>query len=149
MGRVLVVVREAFQSPGVLDYRAHGGQRGLRQARWGRDGAGMLWGSATLKLILGGLAGDDLREISDLAGEYRETVISWQRGHGGYTISSSLQDRKTIRRDEVRTLSALEREALVIHATTRPVKARLTRHYESAHRREFAASGQCGRLSDR
>jgi type IV secretion system protein VirD4 len=112
------------------------------RSRWGRDGADMLWSSATLKLILGGLAGDDLREISDLAGEYRETVITWQRGHGGYSVSSSLQDRKTIRPDEVRTLSAREREALVIHATTQPVKARLTRHYESPHRREFASSVQ-------
>jgi type IV secretion system protein VirD4 len=112
------------------------------RSRWGRDGADMLWSSATLKLILGGLAGDDLREISDLAGEYRETVTTWQRGHGGYSVSSSLQDRKTIRPDEVRTLSARDREALVIHATTRPVKARLTRHYESRHRREFAASVQ-------
>jgi type IV secretory pathway TraG/TraD family ATPase VirD4 len=110
------------------------------RSRWGRDGADMLWSSATLKLILGGLAGDDLREISDLCGEYRETVFSWQRGHGGYTISTSLQDRKTIRPDEVRTLSAREREALIIHATTPPVKARLTRHYESKHRREYAAS---------
>jgi hypothetical protein len=32
------------------------------------------------------------------------------------------------------------REALIIHATTPPVKARLTRHYESRHRREYAAS---------
>jgi type IV secretory pathway TraG/TraD family ATPase VirD4 len=110
------------------------------RSRWGRDGADMLWSSATVKLILGGLAGDDLREISDLAGDYRETVTTWQRGHGGYSVSSSLQDRKTVRPDEVRTLSARDREALVIHATTPPVKARLTRHYEGPHRREFAAS---------
>jgi type IV secretion system protein VirD4 len=110
---------------------------------WGKIGAREHPGaSATLKLILGGLAGDDLREISDLAGDYRETVITWQRSRDGYSVSSSLQDRKTIRPDEVRTLSAREREALVIHATTRPVKARLTRHYESPHRRDFAASVQ-------
>ena len=112
------------------------------RSRWGRDAAEMLWSSATVKLILGGLAGDDLREISDLAGEYRETVTSWQRGQGGYTVSFSLEDRKAIRPDEVRTLSARKREALVIHATTPPVKARLARHYESKHRREYAASVQ-------
>jgi type IV secretion system protein VirD4 len=110
------------------------------RSRWGRDAAEMLWSSATVKLILGGLAGDDLREISDLAGEYRETVTTWQRGQGGRTVSSSLEDRKTIRPDEVRTLSARKREALVIHATTPPVKARLTRHYEGPNRREYAAS---------
>ena len=110
------------------------------RSRWGRDAAGMLWGAATVKLILGGLAGDDLREISELAGEYRETVISWQDGHGGHTMSSSVQDRKTIRPDEIRTLSARRREALVIHATTLPVRARLTRHYEGPDRKVFAAS---------
>jgi hypothetical protein len=32
----------------------------------------MLWGASTVKAILGGLAGEDLREISELAREYRE-----------------------------------------------------------------------------
>jgi type IV secretion system protein VirD4 len=114
----------------------------LAQARyrWGHDAAAMLWGAATLKHVLGGLAGDDIREVSDLAGEYRETVLSWQRGQGGHTVSASLQDRKTITPDQVRTLSVRRREALLIHATTPAVKARLTRHYEGPHRREFAAS---------
>jgi type IV secretion system protein VirD4 len=108
--------------------------------RWGHDAAAMLWGAATCKLILGGLAGEDLREISELAGEYRETVITWQRGHGGHSMSSALQDRKTVTPDQVRTLAAHRREALVIHATTPAVKARMTRHYEGPHREEFAAS---------
>jgi type IV secretion system protein VirD4 len=55
-------------------------------------------------------------------------------------VSASLQDRKTITPDQVRTLSVRRREALLIHATTPAVKARLTRHYEGPHRREFAAS---------
>ena len=79
--------------------------------RWGADAAAMLWGASTVKAILGGLAGEDLREISELAGEYRETVVSWQRGHGGSSLTSSLQDRKTLTPQEVRTLSAREREA--------------------------------------
>jgi type IV secretory pathway TraG/TraD family ATPase VirD4 len=45
--------------------------------RWGADAAAMLWGASTVKAILGGLAGEDLREISELAGEYRETVVRW------------------------------------------------------------------------
>jgi type IV secretory pathway TraG/TraD family ATPase VirD4 len=110
------------------------------RARWGHDAAAMLWGSATVKLILGGLAGDDLREVSDLAGEHRETVTSWQRGHGGTTWTTSQQDRRTITPEQVRTLSAARREALVIHATTPVVRARLTRHYEGPHAAEFAAS---------
>jgi type IV secretion system protein VirD4 len=56
------------------------------RARWGHDAAAMLWGAV---VILGGLAGDDLREVSELCGEYRETVTSWQHGHGGTSISTS------------------------------------------------------------
>jgi type IV secretion system protein VirD4 len=108
--------------------------------RWGADAAAMLWGASTVKAILGGLAGEDLREISELAGEYRETVVSWQRGHGGSSLTSSLQDRKTLTPQEIRTLSALEREGLIIHATTPAVKTRMTRHYEGRHRDVFAAS---------
>jgi type IV secretory pathway TraG/TraD family ATPase VirD4 len=108
--------------------------------RWGHDAAAMLWGAATVKVILGGLAGDDLEEVSRLAGEYRETVITWQRGNGGHSLSSALQDRRTLTPDQVRTLSAQRREALVIHATTPAVKARMTRHYEGPHRNVFAAS---------
>jgi type IV secretion system protein VirD4 len=108
--------------------------------RWGADAAAMLWGAATVKAVLGGLAGDDLREISELAGEYRETVLTWQRGHGGSSLSSSLQDRKTLTPEQIRTLSAIEREGLIIHATTPVVKTRMTRHYEGPHRDVFAAS---------
>ena len=108
--------------------------------RWGRDAAEMLWGAATVKLVLGGLAGEDLREISELAGEWRETVISWQHGQGGHSLSSALQDRKTLNPGQVRTLSSRRREALVVQATTPAVKVRLTRHYEGPDRRVFASS---------
>jgi type IV secretion system protein VirD4 len=114
----------------------------LAQARnrWGHDAAAMLWGAATVKLILGGLAGEELREISELAGEYRETLITWQRGQSGHSLSSSLQDRKAMTPGQIRTLSSHRREALVIHATTPPVKARMTRHYEGPHKHQFAAA---------
>ena len=55
-------------------------------------------------------------------------------------LSSSLQDRKTLTPEQVRTLSAIEREGLIIHATTPVVKTRMTRHYEGPHRDIFAAS---------
>jgi len=110
--------------------------------RWGEDAAKMIWGAATVKLILGGLAGDDLREVSELAGEWRETVATWQRGHGGSSLSTTLQDRRTVTPEQVRTLSARRREALVIHATTPAVQARLTRHYEGPDRAVFAASAR-------
>jgi type IV secretion system protein VirD4 len=114
--------------------------------RWGHDAAAMLWGAATVKAVLGGLTGEDLREVSELAGEYRETVISWQHGQGGSSLSSSLQDRKTAAPEEIRTLSAQRREALIIHATTPAAKTRMTRHYEGPHRAVFADSVRQARL---
>jgi type IV secretion system protein VirD4 len=110
------------------------------RGRWGHDAAEMLWGAATVKVILGGLAGDELRQVSELAGEYRETLITWQRGQSGHSLSSTLQDRKAMPPEQIRTLSSQRREALVIHATTPPVKARMTRHYEGPRKDEFAAS---------
>ena len=108
--------------------------------RWGRDAADMLWGAATVKIILGGLAGDELREISELAGEYRETLTTWQRGRHDHSLQTTLNDRKTLTPEQIRTLPASKREALVIHATTPAVKVRMTRHYEGPHRRHFAAA---------
>src|SRR5262249_10466520 len=40
--------------------------------RWGRHGAEMIWGSATVKIALAGLAGEELEMLSKLAGTYRE-----------------------------------------------------------------------------
>jgi type IV secretory pathway TraG/TraD family ATPase VirD4 len=136
------------QLPGLMSFSGGTGifvtavLQSLAQARnrWGHDAAAMLWGAATVKAVLGGLAGEDLREVSELSGEYRETVISWQRGHGGSSLSSSLQDRKTATPEQVRTLSAQRREALIIHATTPAVLTRMTRHYEGLDRAVFAAS---------
>jgi type IV secretory pathway TraG/TraD family ATPase VirD4 len=120
----------------------------LAQARnrWGQDAAAMLWGAATVKIVLGGLAGEDLREISELSGEYRETVITWQQGQGGYSVSSALQDRKTLTPEEVRTLRSHRREALVIHSTTPAVRVRMTRHYEGPERVMYAESEKESRL---
>ncbi len=106
--------------------------------RWGRDAADMLWGAATIKVILGGLAGEELREISELAGEYRETLTTWQHGRTEHSLQTTLQDRKTLTPEQIRTLPAARREALIIHATTPAVKARMTRHYEGPHRGEYA-----------
>ena len=108
--------------------------------RWGRDAAEMLWGAATVKVVLGGLAGEELREISELAGEYRELLTTSQRGRTEHSVQTTLQDRKTLTPGEVRTLSAARREALVIHATTPAVKVAMTRHYEGPHKELFAAA---------
>ncbi|MET8160331.1 TraM recognition domain-containing protein [Sphaerisporangium sp. NPDC005289] len=108
--------------------------------RWGREGAAMLWGASTVKIALGGLSGDELRDLSTLAGEYRELLTTHQRGSSGHTVQSTLHDRKTLPPEAIRTLSEQRREALVIHATTPAVLVRMTRHYEGADRDAYARS---------
>ncbi|HEV2347919.1 MAG TPA: type IV secretory system conjugative DNA transfer family protein [Actinocrinis sp.] len=110
------------------------------RGRWGTDGAAMLWGAATLKIALGGLTGDEVDDFSDLAGIYRESLTTQQRGANGTTLQTTLQDRKTITPDQVRTLSEARREALLIHATTPATKVRMQRHYESPHAKDYEAA---------
>lgn len=114
--------------------------RAQARKRWGPEGADMLWGAATTKLILGGLSGPELEDISRLAGDYRETVVSWQRGQSGSSLSTSLQDRKTMTPEQIRTLDTSQREGLLIQSSTPAVRVRMTRHYEGPDRDTYAAS---------
>jgi type IV secretory pathway TraG/TraD family ATPase VirD4 len=114
--------------------------RAQAEERWGREGAAMLWGAATVKIALGGLSGDELRDLSDLAGEYREALTSYQRGAAGTTLQTTLTDRKVITPEQIRTLDEQDRQALIIHATTPAVRARMPRHYESPDAEAYAAA---------
>jgi type IV secretory pathway TraG/TraD family ATPase VirD4 len=105
--------------------------RAQAEARWGAEQAAMLWGAATVKLILGGLTGAELRDLSDLVGEYDRHMTTYQRSDdGAISTGTSLQQHKTMTAEDIRTLDSAKREALVIHATTPAVKIRMTRHYE-------------------
>jgi type IV secretory pathway TraG/TraD family ATPase VirD4 len=98
--------------------------------RWRAVGRKMLWANATIKIALGGLAGEDLDAFSHLAGVHRETLLIPQHDHHGSRVQTSVVDRKTMPGEAIRTLSADRRQALVIHATTPPVITRMRRHYE-------------------
>lgn len=105
--------------------------RAQAEARWGAQQAAMLWGAATVKLILGGLTGAELRDLSELVGDYDRHMTSYQRSDdGAITTGSSIQQHRTMTAEDIRTLSSAKREALVIHATTPAVKIRMIRHYE-------------------
>ncbi len=120
---------------GVLQSRAQA------EARWGREQAAMLWGAATVKVILGGLSGDEPRQLSELAGEHERLLTSYQRSDDGSIVTqTSTQDKKSITPEQIRTLDASQRVALVLHATTPAVKVRMTRHYEGRDRERFAAA---------
>nr|WP_220183377.1 hypothetical protein [Sphaerisporangium album] len=100
----------------------------------------MLWGASTVKIALGGLSGDELRDLSALAGEYRELLTTHQHGSTGHTVQSTLHDPKTLPPEVIQTLSQERREALVIHATTPAVLVRMIWHYEGPDREAYARS---------
>ena len=112
------------------------------RARWGRDGADMLWSAATCKVVLGGLTGDEPAEISRLAGTYRETLTSHSRLPGGASLNASLSDRPVLPPDAVRTLDPALRQALILHATTPPVITRMVRHHEGPRADDHARAEQ-------
>jgi type IV secretion system protein VirD4 len=112
------------------------------RSRWGRDGAEMLWGAATCKLVLCWLTGDEPETISKLAGTYRETLTTTGRTPAGATISSSLTDRQILTPEAVRTLDPALRQGLVLHATTPPVITRMVRHYEGPAAGDHERSAQ-------
>ncbi|MBR7827557.1 TraM recognition domain-containing protein [Actinospica sp. MGRD01-02] len=113
--------------------------RAQAEARWGNEQAAMLWGAATVKVILGGLTGAELRDLSDLVGEYDRHMTTYQYSDdGAVSTGTSIQRHKTMTAEEIRTLSSEEREALVIHATTPAVKIWMTRHYEGSDAQLYA-----------
>jgi type IV secretion system protein VirD4 len=115
--------------------------RAQADARWGNEEASMLWGAATIKLILGGLSGNELRDISELAGDYDRVLISHQRhDDGAITTATNTQERKTLTPGQIRTLDPERHQALVIHATTPPVLTRMVRHYEGPDRHLYASA---------
>ncbi|PYC82580.1 conjugal transfer protein [Streptomyces tateyamensis] len=151
LGALLDEVANMSPLPNLPDLMSFAGGSGIyvvavlqnmAQARktWGRDGAEMLWGSSTVKIALGGLGGDELEEFSKLAGIYRESLTTYQSGSHGTTMQTTLQDRKTVTPDEIRTLDEERREALVIHATTPITKVRMLRHYEGPDRKAYEES---------
>lgn len=151
LGMLLDEVANVSPLPNLPDLMSFAGGSGIfvtavlqsmsqARQRWGREGAEMLWGSATVKIVLGGLAGYELEDISKLAGIYRESLTTYQSGAQGTTMQTTLQDRKTATPDEIRTLDEGEREALVVHATTPITKVRMQRHYESPDRAAYEES---------
>jgi type IV secretion system protein VirD4 len=114
--------------------------------RWGRTGMEMMWGASTVKMALGGLTGEELRMFSDLAGQYTETIQTQQRGPGGYAVTYTIQDRQTMTPDQVRGLDPDGREALIIHANTPAVIAKMVRHYESRDAAKYAEAARTARV---
>lgn len=110
--------------------------------RWGRDGADMLWGAATVKIALGGLAGDEAGWFADLAGKWWEHLPGVQYGPNGVSHAPRDRERDVITADQVRRLDPDKGEALVIAGATTPVKTRMQRHYKSRDAARYEASAE-------
>jgi type IV secretion system protein VirD4 len=108
--------------------------------RWGRDGADMLWGAATVKIALGGLAGDEAGWFADLAGKWWEHLPGVQYGPNGVSRAPRDRERDVITADQVRRLDPDKGEALIIAGATTPVKTRMERHYKSRDAPRYEAS---------
>jgi type IV secretion system protein VirD4 len=107
------------------------------ELRWRTVGRKMLWANSTIKIALGGLAGEDLDDFVKLAGSYRETLVVPQHNHLGLNLQATVVDRHTMDAEQVRTLDEDRREALVIHATTPAVTTRMLRFYEGRDRKHY------------
>jgi len=139
------------QLPGLMSYAGGSGifttvvlqSKAQAEQHFGHDQAAMIWGAATVKLVLGGVTGPELRELSELAGDHDHTEPGSQtHPDGSVTRSTSNQRRRTLEPTAIRTLRPDRREALVLHATTPAVTVRMTRHYEGPNRHRHAAAEQ-------
>jgi type IV secretion system protein VirD4 len=96
---------------------------------WGRDDAASMWGAATIRQVLPGVADEDgMREIASYFREYDEEIPTWSRGQGGYSEQYSLRPRAGMTGAEVRSIEPFH--SLVIAAGgLQPVETELTPYF--------------------
>ncbi len=100
----------------------------LAQARkkWGKDAAEIVWDAATVKVILGGGGNaDDLKDLSTLMGQYRETRVTTSGGRSGRGWSESVQDSPILDPGQIRRIKF--GWGLVLLRSGAPIMARLQR----------------------
>lgn len=97
--------------------------------RWGRDDAASMWGAATIRQVLPGVAGDDeMREIAAYFVEYDEEIPTWSRGNSGFSEQYSLRPRAGLMPAEVRSIAPFH--SLVIAAGgLKPVETELEPYF--------------------
>ncbi len=110
------------------------------RARWGRDDADTLWGSAPIKLVLGGAAEtDDLERLSRLLGERHVRRVSTSRGHG-----SSWSRQVGLERERIVPVEAIRQldpgKALLLYRSLPPAIVDLTAWWDRPDGATFRAS---------
>ncbi|MGW5049736.1 type IV secretory system conjugative DNA transfer family protein [Actinokineospora sp. NPDC004072] len=139
--------------PQLPDLLADGGGRGIpttivvqdrAQAvhRWGREAADSMWGAATVRMVLPGVAGnDEMREIAAYFDDYDEEITSSTTGNHGHSTQRSLRPRAAMTTAGVRAIPAFH--SLVVAAGgLKPVLTRLQPYF---HRPDAARSARSER----
>lgn len=107
----------------------------LSRARevWGSDGAATLWQNCSAKLLFGGISDHrELDALSQLAGEYDETVHGSTRDDTGRTSQNeSTQRRRRLSAEEIRELGLERRHtALLLYRQLPPLLLQMTPYFE-------------------
>jgi type IV secretion system protein VirD4 len=105
-------------------------ERAQAVERWGQNNATAMWGAATIRMVLPGVAGhNELREIAAYADEYDEETPTRHYSAHGHSEQFSLRTRPGLTAGEVRALPP--QHALVLAAGgLRPVMTRLTPYFQ-------------------
>ncbi|MBE4736943.1 type IV secretory system conjugative DNA transfer family protein [Streptomyces caniscabiei] len=134
------------------DLYSHFGSRGInvvtllqsyRQGTrvWGGAGMDALWGAATIKLLGAGLDDADFVEkVSRLVGEHDVSTVSYSRGKGGRSRSTSYRLERILPADRIRALP--KGTALLLATGVRPALVRLRPWYAEPGADRIALAAQ-------
>jgi type IV secretion system protein VirD4 len=113
---------------------------GQLRARWGRDDADTMWGSAPIKLVLGGAAEtDDLERLSRLLGERRVRRVSSSRGQGtSWSRQTSTERERVMPVEAIRQLDV--GQALLLYRSLPPAVVDLPAWWQRRDAASFRAS---------
>lgn len=139
--------------PGLAGLMADSGGRGITtivftqsfsqlRARWDKDKAGAIWATATIKLVLGGLAeADDLDHLSRLCGDRdvaTRSVTSSERG--GVSSSSATRRDRVMPANKIHELEV--GTGLLLYRQLPPTLVRLTPWWQRSDLAQIAAEKQ-------
>lgn len=113
----------------------------MRQ-RWGRDGAATIWAGTSMKLLLPGVRGDELNEISRGLGEKVVRDRTYTRpgvwsGNGG-SSSDSLRKDSVLAADRITHMEM--GQALLLWKNVRPAIVQLPGYWERPDGKAFSTS---------
>ncbi|MEU5476824.1 type IV secretory system conjugative DNA transfer family protein [Streptomyces mirabilis] len=102
------------------------------EERWGQLGVRKLYASSTVKLFLGGISDpDELKNYSQLTGNFDEDTTSVSDDGNSLSVSTSVRRREVLEPADIRMIP--ERGGLLIHRRTPAIRVRFTRAYEGPH----------------